>query len=395
MPNAPAPPPPVPGPTPTINGARTAPRIVINTPITLPPGYALPPGWAVIPANNVQLIPPTTQTQTPIGVQTIPTPTQQAVSPGPPPNTAGTTGNVTGGAQDGNHADHVSPPSGQTAAGSDNTNTTTTNVSTSTSTSTSTTRPTMIQQPPQIPTASIGIRGNRVQYPQFPPIIPVFAPRTAQPQNVSPSSEQRELEERLNTATNELNQSVKTMQDLVARMSSLVSSQQNQATPPISSTSAPFIRPSTSNGHFHASPPPLQVPRRSSSNPGHKYYIENSPPPVSPLRHRLSGSEEDLMTEERPDIRAPWIDHPIDDDCMPLQEVGSPPRRSSSNSPHRALRRRPSLLRNDITDEIIHKDGQQERSMHQALEGETVADGGSVDKGKGKAVSVEDIPDSD
>ena len=334
----------------------------------------------------------------------IPSPTHQVAPTGSAPNVAGTTGDVTGGAQSANNADHVSPPSGQTAVRSDGTNMPTT--SSSTSSSTSINMPTAIQQPPQIPSAGSGIWANRSQHPLFPLAVPLFGTpgpqnRSAQPQTSAPSSDQREAEERLTAAANQLNESIKAMQDIVAQMSSIISSHQTQtqinARISTSAPSTPVIHPSTStsNGHMHSSPPPLNIPRRRSFTHGHKRHTDHSPPPVSPRHHRLSTSEDDLMIEERADIRAPWADHPDQDECLPLQEVGSPPRRSSTSSPHRSLRRRPSLLRNDITDDIVVDDGHRGRSLHHAMDGETQVEGESVDKGKGKAVFVEDVPEHD
>lgn len=410
MQRANVPPPPLPGPTPTptpTTNPRQNPRIVINTGITLPPGYTLPPGWAVIPAHNVQIIPPTTTQQTPTGVQTIPSPTHQVVIPGSAPNGVGSPGDVTRGGNSTNNLDHVAVPSGNPGPGSEGINNLRSTANVSSTPTSSTGIPTMIHQPPQIPGGSGGFWANRSQHPQFPLAVPLFPPpqsRSVQLNQTgvstfSPpqSTERRESEERITALTTQLNESVKAMQDLVSKMSSIVSAQEPRTrtqTNALSAPNTPTFRPSTSNGSSPSSPP-IHIPRRRSLNHAHKHYIESSSPPPQ-RRHRLSGSEDDLMAVDRTDIRAPWVDHPTEDDCVPFQEVGSPPRRRSlSQSPSRMLRRRPSLLRNEITDEMLDDRARKGKSMQSAMDGETQVDRTSVDKGKGKEVMVEDVPESD
>jgi hypothetical protein len=102
----------------------------------------------------------------------------------------------------------------------------------------------------------------------------------------------------------------------------------------------------------------------------------------------LSTEEDDLAIEETADIHAPWVEPAIDEES-PLQEGAhhppSPPRvRSASQSPARRPRRG-SLLKHDITNEILEERGR-ERLRNAGVENLPT----SVDKGKGKQVAVED-----
>ena len=117
--------------------------------------------------------------------------------------------------------------------------------------------------------------------------------------------------------------------------------------------------------------------------------------------HCLSSSDEELTPEELADIKAPWVEQPLDDE-LPLPEVrtsrkDSPQRvRANSQSPIRQLRRRSSLLRQEITEEILDDERDPEKNRTLAgldLEPTVVGssnDRASLDKGKGKAISVED-----
>jgi hypothetical protein len=82
-----------------------------------------------------------------------------------------------------------------------------------------------------------------------------------------------------------------------------------------------------------------------------------------PHTRRLSSSEDDLSPEELADIRAPWVES-LDEE-LPPQDVlhspqqGSPPRlRAESQSPNR-LARRGSLLKHDITNEMLEERGRE------------------------------------
>ena len=416
------PPPAAPGPTPA-PFVRTMPRIVAGGPITLPPGYVLPPGWAVIPAQNVQIIPPG-QTPTAAGVQAV---TQQGglppvvVQQGPTPIPAGSpggNGDVTNTSPIGPNSDQVGESSGQTAttrSSPTSTNipptptTTSAAVNTNTSTANSPTSPSMMQRPPP------RVWATQSPHPSFPIAVPLFptagnmgiqyrsnpipsatgradgmpASPTAQAQSPrvngvpNTSNENRETEER-KALLNQMGESVRAMQDLVARMSILIPSPTSVAgVPPETPISQPvplspgpstavqdpsFSDTSTSNGHTSDSSPsrnspPLRNRKRHSFSPVDRTN-ENEHHPSDRL-HRLSFSEDELSPEEFADIRAPWVDEPFDIE-IPLDEVhsakpGSPPRlRSASESPTRSLRRRGSLLKHDITNEMLQERGREE-----------------------------------
>ena len=209
---------------------------------------------------------------------------------------------------------------------------------------------------------------------------------------------------------NQMGESVKAMQDLVARMSTLIPSQmspttsnvpqesQNSHSIPLSPRPSNIVQePSSSetmNSNGHTSDtlpsrhsPPLHVQKRRSFSPVDRTN-ENEHHPSDRLR-RLSSSEDDLSPEELADIRAPWVE--ALDNEIPLNEVrtGSPPRlRSGSQSPTRTLRRRGSLLKHDITNEMLEERGRERGgSVDKGIE--------VVDKGKGKEVSVEDGSDGE
>ena len=424
------PPPPAPGPTPA-PVARTMPRIVAGGPITLPPGYVLPPGWAVIPAHNVQVIPPAAQT--PAGV-----PNAQVVGqhdlprvPHPPP---GGNGDVT-----------IPNPNDQVSQSSAERSPTTTNIPPTptitslppnNSTTSNSTPPNLMQRPaprvwatqsphpsfpiavPLFPTA--GSMGVQYRSTTFPPATGradgTLTSTQGQPQSprvngvTSSSNERDETEERM-AILDQMGESVRAMQDLMTRMSTLIPSQmppstsstvplENVVPQSIISTSGPsnaVYEPSTSSSNGHTSdnspsrtPPPLRIQRRRSFSPVDRTN-ENEPHPSDRL-HRLSSSEDELPIEELADIRAPWVEQDIDVE-LPLAEVrhsrqGSPPRmRSASQSPSRSLRRRGSLLKHDITNEMLEERGRATRSV--SMDSETKA-GGLLDKGKGKEVYVED-----
>ena len=225
------------------------------------------------------------------------------------------------------------------------------------------------------------------------------------------SNENRETEERM-ALLSQMGASVKAMQDLVARMSILIPSQMSPTSvsgvPPETQISQPIPlspgpstvgqEPSssdtgTSYGHTSdTSPsrnsPPLRIQKRRSFSPVDRTNENEHHHNPSDRLHRLSFSEDDLSPEELADIRAPWVEQPLDLE-IPLTEVrnakpGSPPRlRSASQSPSRTLRRRGSLLKHDITNEVLQERG---RERGRSVDGNIDV----VDKGKGKEVYVED-----
>ena len=333
------------------------------------------------------------------------------------------------------HNDQVGGPSGQTATtrtsptsinNPPTPTTTSATVNTNTSTANSSTTPNLMQRPaprvwaPQSPHPSFPIAvplfptaGNMgIQYRSNPipsatgradgmPISQSQSPRVNGVTNTS--NENRETEER-KALLNQMGESVRAMQDLVARMSILIPSQMSPTSvagvPPDTRVSQPVplsLSPSTavqepsspdtstSNGHISdTSPsrnsPPSRIRKRQSSSPVDRTN-ENEHHPSDRL-HRLSFSEDDLSPEELADIRAPWVDQPLDIE-IPLSEVrnakpGSPPRlRSASQSPSRTLRRRGSLLKHDITNEMLQERGRErERNVDGNIE--------VVDKGKGE-----------
>jgi hypothetical protein len=425
------PPPAAPGP-PQPPFTRTMPRIVAGGPITLPPGYSLPPGWAVIPAHNVQIIPPPGQTPATAGVQVV-------VQQGPIPVTAGlANGNddVTNTIPIPPNNGQVGGPSGQTPTGI-NIPATATAVNTNTSTVNSQTAPNLMQRPAH------RVWANQSPHLAFPIAVPLFrtagntgiqyrsnpipsatgqgdgmstspaaqtqAPRVNGVTNTS--NENRETEERM-ALLNQMGVSVRAMQDLVAKMSILMPSQvsptsvsgiapETQISPPVPLTLGPSTvgqEPSSSDigtSYEHTSDtspsrnlPPLRIQKRRSFSPVDRTNENEHHHHPSDRLHRLSFSEDDLSPEELADIRAPWVEQPLDLE-IPLTEVrnakpGSPPRlRSASQSPSRTLRRRGSLLKHDITNAVLQERG---RERGRSVDGNIDV----VDKGKGKEVYVED-----
>jgi hypothetical protein len=422
-----APPPAAPGPTPAPL-ARTMPRLVAGGPITLPPGYVLPPGWAVIPAHNVQIVPPH-QPQNPGGVPNVQVLGAQIGQPfvqqGPLPVPAGSP-EGSGEAPPLQPADHVSP-TGPSATRPENSGATTNmppiagtglpNNSNS-STAINTNLPNLMQR------TAPRLWATQSPHPSFPVVLPLFpatgnmgvqyrsapSPPTSgrtegtaastqvnsNANGITATDERRETEER-SAVLHQMNESLKTMQDLVTKFSTLssplhpsISAQSHTSQLTSASRVNISINPSTSTSNIHTSDPApssppavLHIRKRRSFSPGERAN-ENDP---NPLR-RLSSSEDDLSPEELADIRAPWIEQPIDNE-LPLNEVvhprqPSPPRlRSASLSPNGSLRRRGSLLKHDITKEIIQERG---RDRSRSVDGKKPV----IDKGKGKEVYVED-----
>jgi hypothetical protein len=330
----PQPPPPQPTPTQPLIGIS----VPVGAPVFLPVGYNLPPGWAVIPAHNVVVVPPPAVNGSPNSDSTpdsVTTPTgrndvtgdqvRQSADPIPTTNTNST------------------PPIGNTTANQ--------------------------FIPRNFPLV-------RSPHPQFPIVVPLYpqahrawnqANRPPQPPstpaqepplpNSPPLPNLDEVLDRLESVTAEISNMVRTVTDVMAPLAAQ-STHRNSDVP---STSA---QTSTSN------PVNMPRPRRASHH-----------------AQRLSGSEDEFLVDEVPqNIRAPWVDHPIDENCMPLQEVGSPPRRSSSRSPGR-LRRRPSSLRHEITEEELQIGGS-------SSSGGSGTQESARDKGKGKGVTVEDVTES-
>ena len=430
-----------PGPTPTPI-QRPGPRIAAGAPINLPPGYTLPPGWAVIPAHNVQIIPPITQS-----LAGAVSPTVQVVvqglsggtvaqqgppAPGPATSPVGGGGDVTI-----PNNDQVAPPSGQTAAPPRSP----TNTNSPPSTAPPNPQISNLQALMQQRTAGHRMLATQSPHPSFPIAIPLGPPGayanrtapattrtdgTAEPPTVRPprppftSSENGDPDER-SAILSQMNDSVRAMQGLLARMNSLAQPpppatsavSPTPATSPVPLSSPPststVLQPISTNGHNPETSTPLR------STPTHnRIYKRQSMSPVDPpgenephsadRLHRLSSDDEELSPEDLADIKAPWVEQPLDDE-LPLQEVrtsrqNSPPRmRSSSQSPHRQLRRRGSLLRHEITEEILDDEREREKVRTLGsleLEDTVVApspEGVLVDKGKGKAVVVEDGED--
>ena len=454
----PQPPPPAPGPTPAPFPPRTIPRMIAGGQITLPPGYALPPGWAVIPAQNVLVVPPVQPpptaptppppppppTHSPQSTgQSIPTAT--ATQQGPPPIPAGTPIGVPG--------DVTIPPSAPNDHVSDQSDPTNTAANIPATTSVHpTTQPqnTATQPTPQttwtnnLPTSAMQRTAPRVwatqsPHPVFPIAVPLFptgantstqyrspgfTPTSARTEGTSStmagqgprvngdatSEGPRDTEDHLELL-NQMGESVRTMQELVARMSILIPPQLPTRSPTTPTNSIPtpstpplqpsISEPSSSNGHSSDAKSsrnlsPLIIRKRRSFSPNDRNN-ENDPHPNDRL-HRISSEEEVVSPEELADIRAPWVDptlDPFDADLPPLPEVGrsrqgslSPPRmRSGSQSPHRSLVRRGSLLKHDITNEVLEERLSGMTSMN--------VDGDSKGKGKGKEVYVEDGSDEE
>ena len=430
---APQPPPPAPGPTPAPFPPRTMPRIVAGGPITLPPGYVLPPGWAVIPAQNVQIVPP--QPTPP----TAPAPPPQqglgaAVQQGPPPIPAGSpvAGDVTippPNPNDRNNG-HVSEQADNVANAGTNIPATSVHPTNQPPQATSTPQPSWTNSlPNNMQRTTPRVWATQSPHPSFPIAVPLFptaanmgiqyrAPafpmasartdgtlsamggQIPRVNGESTSEERRDTEDHL-ALLNQMGESVRTMQELVARMSTLIPPQipvspataQAHSIPSVSNSPRQPLtsEPITPNGHpsdpkSSRTPSPLIIQKRRSFSPNN----ENDPHPNDRL-HRISSEEEVVSPEELADIRAPWVDQPLDPfdpDLPPLPEVGrsrqgslSPPRiRSGSPSPHRGLVRRGSLLKHDITNEVLEE----------RLPGTTSMDGERDRKGKGKEVYVED-----
>ena len=427
------PPPPAAGPTPA-PFTRAMPRIVAGGPITLPPGYVLPPGWAVIPAHNVQIVPP--PAQIPIGVPNAPVVGQQGLQQGPIPTAVaipGGHGDVTIPPTIQNQNDNVDQSSGHAARSPASTN-----IPSSPTTTANNIPPTnMSTTPMQRPAPRVW--ATQSPHPSFPIAVPLFpttgntgvqyrpttlSPITGRAERTPASTQGSPLSPRVNGVTNTTNEreetesilnqmgeSVRAMHDLVTRMSTLIPSQFSTSTSPsipleniipqsIISTPRPIQTNNESHtldSHGHISDPSssrtlpsLHLRKRRSFSPVDGAN-ENEPHPSDRL-HRLSSSEDDLSPEELADIRAPWVEQAIDIE-LPLHEghhsrQGSPPHlRSASQSPTRSLRRRGSLLKHDITNEMLDEKGKGKSSTN--MDGGTEGDG-LLDKGKGKQVYVED-----
>jgi len=422
-------PPAVPGPTPTPH-VRPLPRLTAGGPIALPNGYTLPPGWAVIPAQNVQIVPPAGPNATGVHPAHVfaPQPMMQNIpaSPGPPPNLAGTadrigdatenppiapTDHVPGTTRSDNTAStNISHPSTSAPSNTTNTQNNPSNMNPS--------GPNVMQRP-----APSRFWGGQSAHPSYPPVIslvgntgyhsiqprtaPVVPPTintegasTSSSVSVNPaaSTERREPDEQ-RALLQQMGESVRTLQELVSNMSTMLqahnlppatvqSTQQSHPAPPqpiVAQAESPTRSESTIlNEHTSTSAtlPPLHIKKRRSFSPLERT-DENEHPHASRVR-RLSSSEDELSPEELADIRAPWVENTIEDG-LPLHEVprqGSPPRvRSPSRSPSRSLLRRGSLLKHDITDDISNSEGAAEMDQ--------------LDKGKGRVVFVEDVSEEE
>jgi len=448
-----APTPTTPGPPPTPIQRATVARIAVGAPINLPPGYTLPPGWAVIPAHNVQIIPPATQTVVGTASPTIQTVVMQGLPAGngapqhgalPPPGSATSPTAAAGDVTISNN-DHLAPNSGQSASAAPPRSATNINSppSATPTNSQNLDLPNLMQQ---------RTAGHRMSAPQSPhPAFPITIPLVPSGGSVGDAAYQRSsVATRTNSATETLSQesprvngttnpstdagerfailsqmtdSIRTMQDLLVRMQSL-----NQ--PPLPATTTTIVSSHPTTSPLTPPSPPstsnvLQPPSPNSHNcettstsltspPGHnRMHKRRSMSPVgrhgesdalthpADRLHCLSSSDEELTPEELADIKAPWVEQPLDDE-LPLPEVrtsrkDSPQRvRANSQSPIRQLRRRSSLLRHEITEEILDDERDPEKNRTLAgldLEPTVVGssnDRASLDKGKGKAISVED-----
>ena len=448
---APTPAPAAPGPPPAPIQRTNIPRIAAGAPINLPPGYNLPPGWAVIPAHNVQIIAPATQTVVGTGsptmqavvLQGLPAgtvaPQQGPPSPGSATSPTPGTGDVTI-----SNNDHLAQTSSQTAGAASPRSP---NINNPPSTTPTNSQSLNLQNLMQQRTA-----GQRMALPQsphsaFPIVIPLVpsgasasgaayqrssaTTRTdgvAETPNQPPprvngttnsSTESGDTDERF-AILSQMSHNISTMQNLVARMQSL-----NQPLPPATTPTtvpcqpatvsiSPSSSPSTSNVLQPLSPnsettsTPLMSPpghnrmhKRRSMSPVGRYGENDAVAHPADRLHSLSSSDEELSPEELADIKAPWVEEPFEDE-LPLPEVRTSRidcgqrMRSGSQSPSRQLRRRSSLLRHEITEEILDAERDLEEDgtlasleLKPAVVGSS-NDGASWDKGKGKAVSVED-----
>jgi hypothetical protein len=447
---------PTPGPTPaSLRGAPrivAAGPITLPPGYVLPPGWAVIPAQnvQVVPSQQAQIA---AGAQNATGAANIHIGGPQGINgvPGPMPNAAGTpggTGDVTGSNPITAH-DHVNP-TGPTTTRQDNhitINTSTavppnnSNISNNMTTTNATASHPM---PRQVPRNWHGMSAH----PAFPVTIPLFAmpgnmgvqhrpapvhaavgrtdgvstsaatQSTPRVNGVGPADES-ESDERI-TLLNQMNETMSTMQNLVSRMSTLIPQSNLSSMPAAEPTiQAPQNSPSTTNtalisidtstsatlnGSVSTSPPrtPPKTPtsvhlhKRRSFSPIERTNENESSP--NPLR-RISTSEDELAPEELADIHAPWVEQDVQDglqsqDIHSLSKSGSPPHtRSPSRSPGRTLRRRGSLLKHDITDEMLHDRGRDKTRNTDEFETATYVGGSSVDKGKGKEVFVEDVSD--
>jgi hypothetical protein len=382
----------VPGAQPTIV-VRGVQRVA-GGPITLPPGYELPPGWAVIPAHNVQVIPPG---QNPAGIQNV-----QFV--GPPTGQGGPV------PAEGNAETPIAPNDHATTPGpATNTAPINTQPPNSTDIPNNTTNNTA---PPNMPRATPRVWATQSPHPSFPIAVPLFPtaghphpgagirshlqaasssattgrttepiPSTSYAQATANGAAHTSDTEDRQAVLQQMTQHLRNMEDLVARMSILLpppsrSAESVQVSPVAADPPTEPISTSPTNGHMSDS----SLSSLSSASSPHR---ESSPHTLNILKkrrsrafspvertnenephtRRLSSSEDDLSPEELADIRAPWVES-LDEE-LPPQDVlhspqqGSPPRlRAESQSPNR-LARRGSLLKHDITNEMLEERGRE------------------------------------
>jgi hypothetical protein len=412
----------VPGAQPTIV-VRGVQRVA-GGPVTLPPGYSLPPGWAVIPAHNVQIIPPG---QNPAGIQNVQFVGPQTGQGGPVP-------------AEGNPDTPIAPNDHATTPGPATTTTNAAPINTQPGSTPNTTdipnNTTNNAAPPNMPRATPRIWASQSAHPSFPIAVPLFPtashphagagirshlqaasssattgratepiPSTSYAQ-VTPNgvANTSDMEDR-HAVLQQMTQHLRNMEDLVARMSILLpppsrSAESVQVSPVAADPPAEPISTSPTNGHMSdsslSSTSSLSSPGRTSTPHTVNILKKRRSRSFSPVERtnenephirRLSSSEDDLSPEELADIRAPWVE-PLDQE-LPLHDAvhsphqGSPPRmRAESQSPNR-LARRGSLLKHDITNEMLEERGRER--LRNADLGEMAQ--GSV---KGKEVAVDD-----
>jgi hypothetical protein len=405
--------------------ARTAPRLFSGGPIALPPGYDLPPGWAVIPANHVQILPP----QHGENIQTAPNVPVAGASLAPSSINA-SPNSLPGGPQ-------IVPSGDQALARSSNDESSSTEHTRSASpngprpeasSTTANLPPTaVVDLPlPQNTSAASSNTPNFTQlratgrlwasqspHPAFPLTVPLFAmpfnapgqPRTAafdagradgrvaaslqnQPTlgGLPTMPERRETQEQFHILR-QLGENLRSAQELFARLSNLSSlghpppstpHQSPSPSPPLNDSNATASVPRSttrtdSDVSSSSSSLSSDLQRHRSLSPNE--HVNEKDPNI----HRLS-SDDEISPNELANIRAPWNEQALDDELpvnnmIPSGEASPPRLRSGSQSPRHSLKRRGSLLRHEITDEIV---------TNVAVERST------LDKGKGKGVYIED-----
>jgi len=448
-----------PGPTPA--PLRNVPRMVSSGgPITLPPGYQLPPGWAVIPAHNVQVIPPpTAQIRTDgrsVGAGIIGVP--QVVpggQRGPGPVLAGAP-NGNGDAIIAGTNDHVNdsvPPVATNTTGPANN---TINNTTTNAINTNIPPPANVgsSNPPQLNNPNLMQRtaANRAWATQSPHhLFPVGIPlvnvplqqrvvsqasvngaridgNSSNPPSRNPSQRVNGIPPTTGERTEsdipmqevlhrlgEIDQNLKSLQDLVTTMSTLLPNRstsintttttfQPQIQIPhsnnIASTSSSRVESNSHSGSSALDTSPGTSPirhhhKRRSTSPIERLHgdHEHEAHFADPLT-RISTSEDEFSPEEIANIKAPWVEPPLDMEPE-IRHPGtiSPPRmRSGSASPQLSIGRRGSLLKHDITNQVLSD--RRVIPHGQSMDGQTEIET-ALDKGKGKEVSVEDGSDEE